>query len=592
MSINIGVGEKKMAQLKPRITVIGVGGGGGNAVNNMISKNLEGVDFVIANTDAQALEKSPATNKIQIGLETTQGLGSGARPEVGRKSAEEAEKEIAAALEGANMVFITAGMGGGTGSGAAPVVARIAKEKGILTVGVVTKPFAFEGKKRQEIAEAAVEEFTKEVDSIIVIPNQNLFRIADKNTTLSDAFIMADNVLYSGVRSITDLMMMPGLINLDFADVKSIMEDKGKAIMGTGEAEGEDRAVRAAEMALANPLLDDCSMRGAKGVLINITGSSDITLMEVDAAANRIKEEVDEDANIIFGSSFNESLEGKIRVSVVATGIGEGRSPRETFQRTVSRTASYIDESYISPEEAVLPKSEFVPEPLMSVETVTEPEPEPENVVEEPAVEEQVAETSPEVAEEISMFEDEFKDISTEINNTDPFSVETLNVEEDVKPLVNLAHDKDFDKFEDFDMLEPSKELDDMPKASSLFNAIINKDENMTESEDLKDVLPQITDTFEPKTPVVMSADEEPELFAGAVQKERTPVNEEPESFAPAAKTPTFLERLMGARNKKKQERIEPKADMYTKSNGDFDSDDIFDEDEKLNLDLPSFLRR
>lgn len=266
--------------LKPRISVIGVGGGGGNAVNNMIAQNLEGVDFIVANTDAQALAHSSASRKIQLGLETTQGLGAGARPEIGKLAAEEAQEEIEKELEGANMVFITAGMGGGTGSGAAPVVAKLAKSKGILTVGVVTKPFQFEGRKRFETAEAAVEEFTKQVDSIIIIPNQNLFRIADKNTTLADAFVMADNVLYAGVRSITDLMMMPGLINLDFADIKSIMEDKGKAIMGTGEAEGEDRAVKAAEQALSNPLLDDCSMHGAKGVLINITGGQDITLLK------------------------------------------------------------------------------------------------------------------------------------------------------------------------------------------------------------------------------------------------------------------------------------------------------------------------
>ncbi|MCQ2741008.1 MAG: cell division protein FtsZ, partial [Alphaproteobacteria bacterium] len=268
MSIKLAVPEKNMVQLKPRISVIGVGGGGGNAVNNMITKKLEGVDFIVANTDAQALENSKTQRRIQLGLETTKGLGAGARPEIGKMAAEEALPEIERELEGANMVFITAGMGGGTGSGAAPVVAKAAKEKGILTVGVVTKPFQFEGRKRSQTAETALENFTKEVDSIIVIPNQNLFRIADKNTTLVDAFVMADNVLYDGVRSITDLMMMPGLINLDFADVKSIMEDKGKAIMGTGEAEGEGRAIKAAEQALANPLLDDCSMKGAKGVLI------------------------------------------------------------------------------------------------------------------------------------------------------------------------------------------------------------------------------------------------------------------------------------------------------------------------------------
>ena len=263
MSIKLAVPEATVMHLKPRISVIGVGGGGGNAVNNMIDQNLEGVDFIVANTDAQALAHSKASRKIQLGLETTMGLGAGARPEVGRLAAEEAKDEIEKELEGANMVFITAGMGGGTGSGAAPVVARLAKAKGILTVGVVTKPFQFEGRKRMETAEAAVEDFTNSVDSIIIIPNQIRFRVADKITTLADAFVMADNVLYAGVRSITDLMMMPGLINLDFADINSIMEDKGKAIMGTGEAEGEGRAVSAAEQALANPLLDDCSMRGA-----------------------------------------------------------------------------------------------------------------------------------------------------------------------------------------------------------------------------------------------------------------------------------------------------------------------------------------
>ena len=347
MSIKLAVPEKTIAHLKPRISVIGVGGGGGNAVNNMIAQNLEGVDFIVANTDAQALAHSTASRKIQLGLETTQGLGAGARPEVGKLAAEEAKDEIERELEGANMVFITAGMGGGTGSGAAPVVAKIAKEKGILTVGVVTKPFQFEGKKRYETAETAVETFTKEVDSIIIIPNQNLFRIADKNTTLADAFVMADNVLYAGVRSITDLMMMPGLINLDFADIKSIMEDKGKAIMGTGEAEGEDRAVKAAEQALSNPLLDDCSMHGAKGVLINITGGSDITLFEIDEAASRIKEEVDEDANIIFGSSFDESLVGKIRVSIVATGIGEGRSIQAQPKPAARIAQDYLKESFM-----------------------------------------------------------------------------------------------------------------------------------------------------------------------------------------------------------------------------------------------------
>lgn len=594
MTIKIGVGDKTISQLKPRITVIGVGGGGGNAVNNMISKNLEGVDFVVANTDAQALENSLAGKKIQIGLETTRGLGSGARPEVGRMSAEEAKEEIEASLEGANMVFITAGMGGGTGSGAAPVVAKIAKDKGILTVGVVTKPFAFEGKKRQEIADAAVEEFTKEVDSIIIIPNQNLFRIADKNTTLSDAFVMADNVLYSGVRSITDLMMMPGLINLDFADVKSIMEDRGKAIMGTGEAEGEDRAIRAAEQALANPLLDDCSMRGAKGVLINITGSSDITLMEIDAAANRIKEEVDEDANIIFGSSFNEALDGKIRVSVVATGIGDGVPLRERYGTMERKSPSYIDESYITPEGAALPKTEISEEPaakpeepeVASFETVEE--------VEETTIPEHIASENNEEEKEFPFMDDE-PDVMQEIEHTQPLNIDEIRIDEEIP--FNHAHDADFDKFEDNDMFENSSVMDGMPKASSLFNAIINKQEEPAKDIEVEDIIPDLSDTFEPKAPVV-NVEKEPELFSGSVPEEREE-KDEPEVLVSQSRTPTFLERMAGfsiaKRNRKKEEpKIEPKVEEKAapKLSSDFGDDDIFDDDEKLNLDIPSFLRR
>ncbi len=311
-------------ELKPRITVIGVGGAGGNAVCNMIRAKLEGVEFVVANTDAQALSGSlvePA-RKIQLGLHVTQGLGAGSKPDVGRASAEESHEEIIQHLRGSNMVFITAGMGGGTGTGAAPVIARAAREEGILTVGVVTKPFHFEGTHRSRTAERGIEELQQYVDTLIIIPNQNLFRIANERTTFADAFKMADDVLYSGVRGVTDLMMMPGLINLDFADIRAVMAEMGKAMMGTGEAEGDRRALDAAEAAISNPLLDDVSMKGAKGVLINITGGYDMTLYEVDEAANRIRDEVDPEANIIFGSTFDEKLNGTIRVSVVATGIG------------------------------------------------------------------------------------------------------------------------------------------------------------------------------------------------------------------------------------------------------------------------------
>ena len=320
MAINFNL-PNKPEDLRPTITVIGVGGAGGNAVNNMINSNLEGVNFVVANTDAQALENSLTERRIQLGSTITRGLGAGASPDVGRASAEEAMEEIADYIEGSNMVFITAGMGGGTGTGAAPVVARMAKERGILTVGVVTKPFQFEGNHRMRLAEQGLQELQQFVDTLIVIPNQNLFRIANEKTTFADAFRLADEVLHSGVRGVTDLMIMPGLINLDFADIRTVMGEMGKAMMGTGEAEGAKRAVEAAEAAISNPLLDDVSMKGAKGVLINITGGYDMTLFEADEAATRIREEVDPEANIIFGATFNPALEGKMRVSVVATGI-------------------------------------------------------------------------------------------------------------------------------------------------------------------------------------------------------------------------------------------------------------------------------
>ena len=308
-------------ELRPRISVIGVGGAGGNAIANMIASQVQGVDFIVCNTDAQALNASAAERRIQLGLKITQGLGAGSRPEIGRAAAEETIEQVEKALEGAHMCFIAAGMGGGTGTGAAPVIAKAARDRGILTVGVVTKPFSFEGSRRTKSAEAGIAELQKHVDTLIVIPNQNLFLIANPNTTFKEAFQMADEVLQQGVRGITDLMVMPGLINLDFADVRSVMGEMGKAMMGTGEADGDNRAIEAAEKAIANPLLDGVSMKGAKGVIISITGGDDMRLMEVDEAANHIKELVDPDANIIWGSAFNNNLDGKIRVSVVATGI-------------------------------------------------------------------------------------------------------------------------------------------------------------------------------------------------------------------------------------------------------------------------------
>ncbi len=321
MTLNLTIPAHQTTDFTPRITVVGVGGGGTNAVNNMVSMGLEGVEFLVANTDAQSLVHAKADRRVQLGPHLTQGLGAGAKPEIGRAAAEEATEDLARHLEGSHMVFVTAGMGGGTGTGAAPVIARMARERGILTVGVVTKPFDFEGPKRRKSAEAGIEELQQFVDTLIVIPNQNLFRLANERTTFAEAFKMADNVLYMGVRGVTDLMLAPGLVNLDFADIRTVMAEMGKAMMGTGEAEGEDRAVKAAEAAISNPLLEDTSMRGARGVLINITGGLDMTLFEVDEAANRIRREVDEDANIIFGSSADESMNGRIRVSVVATGI-------------------------------------------------------------------------------------------------------------------------------------------------------------------------------------------------------------------------------------------------------------------------------
>ena len=353
-------------ELKPRISVIGVGGAGGNAIANMIASDVQGVEFIVANTDAQALNASAADRRIQLGLKITQGLGAGSRPEIGRAAAEETFDQIERALEGAHMCFIAAGMGGGTGTGAAPVIAKAARDMGILTVGVVTKPFSFEGNRRSKSADAGIQELQKHVDTLIVIPNQNLFLVANANTTFKQAFEMADEVLQQGVRGITDLMVMPGLINLDFADVRSVMQEMGKAMMGTGEASGDNRAIDAASKAIANPLLDGVSMKGAKGVIVSITGGDDMRLLEVDEAANHIRELVDEDANIIWGSAFNPELEGKIRVSVVATGIeADGRSAAAPSAAPATRAFSFA-----------APKKAEEPAPMASF-APAQPEPAP-----------------------------------------------------------------------------------------------------------------------------------------------------------------------------------------------------------------------
>ena len=348
MTLNL-IMTSQREELKPRITVFGVGGAGGNAVNNMIDKQLEGVEFVVANTDAQALQQSRATSTIQMGLKVTEGLGAGARPSVGAAAAEETIEEIVDHLAGAHMCFITAGMGGGTGTGAAPIIAQAARELGVLTVGVVTKPFQFEGNKRMKQAEDGIEALQKVVDTLIIIPNQNLFRLANERTTFTEAFALADDVLYQGVKGVTDLMVRPGLINLDFADVHAVMDEMGKAMMGTGEAEGDNRAVEAAEKAIANPLLDEISLHGAKGVLINITGGYDLTLFELDEAANIIREKVDQDANIIVGSTLDTSMEGRLRVSVVATGIDANVLQRETPVARRSMAVPLTSPNFVAP---------------------------------------------------------------------------------------------------------------------------------------------------------------------------------------------------------------------------------------------------
>ena len=430
MSINLTLPDDQTPHLKPKLTVIGVGGAGGNAVNNMIRAELEGVEFVVANTDAQSLSQSGTERRIQLGARLTEGLGAGSKPEIGRGAAEESIDEIIAELDGVNMAFIAAGMGGGTGTGGAPVIARAAREKGILTVGVVTKPFQFEGSHRMKQADAGIEDLEQYVDTLIVIPNQNLFRIANEKTTFADAFAMADEVLYSGVRGVTDLMVMPGLINLDFADIRSVMSEMGKAMMGTGEADGERRALDAAEAAIANPLLDDTSMKGAKGVLINITGGMDITLFEVDEAANRIRAEVDDDAYIIVGSAFDSGLEGIMRVSVVATGIDinasqmalptmlhladqlDNADESDPYPAAMMETPAVPVSETVTAEEAILESisnlemataMEAAPETGPMDESISESETEPvdesEDDSEDDSASESVAEESPVEAE-------------------------------------------------------------------------------------------------------------------------------------------------------------------------------------------------
>lgn len=459
--------------IKPKITIFGVGGAGGNALNNMIRSNLEGVEFVAANTDAQALSNSLADNRIQLGLAITRGLGAGSFPDKGRAAAEENTSEIEALLEGNNMVFIAAGMGGGTGTGAAPVIAKLARERNILTVGVVTKPFHFEGKYRMETAEKGIEELKKHVDTLVVIPNQNLFRIANAQTTFESAFKMADDVLHAGVRGITDLITMPGLVNLDFADIRTIMTKMGKAMMGTGEAEGENRAVEACEAAISNPLLDDISIKGAKGVLVNMTGGPDMTLFEADVAVNTIKKEVDPNANIIFGSAFNENMKGKIRISVVATGIDEEEYKKGISKNQLNSEAKKVENKKSFFEAA---QQEIKDEEVVEVADFEEENEKIQNIVNQ--------EEDDNLNEEVENFEIEVEEkISVKPQNDNKYS--------NVKFFDEYNFDQDKEEEIEIKPVAPKKHLshkDQENQGFGLFNFLNNKkNSNKIKIEEVKD---------------------------------------------------------------------------------------------------------
>ncbi|MFP6711545.1 MAG: cell division protein FtsZ [Rhodospirillales bacterium] len=607
MSINLTLPTGSVeSDLKPRITVVGVGGAGGNAVNNMISSGLEGVEFLVANSDAQALSHSKSDQRIQMGINITQGLGAGANPDIGRAAAEESLEEIISHLRDANMVFITAGLGGGTGTGAAPVIAKAAREYGILTVGVVTKPFQFEGANRMKMAEAGLEELQQYVDTLLIIPNQNLFRVANEKTTFADAFKMADDVLYSGVRGVTDLMVMPGLINLDFADIKSVMSEMGKAMMGTGEAEGERRATDAAEQAIANPLLDDISMSGAKGVLINITAGSDITLFEVDEAANRIRDEVEGETNIIFGSTFDEALEGKVRVSVVATGIESvaGVRPEPIVRTVTDAVAKPKALSTPTPKEAapvaqmarvapvaMIPRPEVKPE--VQQEVTPEVMPEPEKV------------TDATVVEEAPLPEDD----------KIPSFLSNVRKEEDVfipaapaGTMTSVETETSADPFAAADMVNANKEpeVEEAPKKSglSLFErvtGVARGDKKRAEAkveapvaemvaEEAVEVQPEPTPelTPEPEPEIVAEAAPEPEPEPEIV--EEPAIEEVPDPISESIVEQAVDESPVESMAETAEEDIPPPQALL----GDLDPADRLAgvQDEEDVLDIPAFLRR
>ncbi|WP_255454704.1 cell division protein FtsZ [Parasphingopyxis sp. CP4] len=557
----------EVSELRPKITVVGVGGAGGNAIANMIDSEVQGVDFIVANTDAQALNHSDADTRIQLGPKITEGLGAGSRPEIGRAAAEETLAAIDDALDGSHMCFIAAGMGGGTGTGAAPVIAEAARKKGILTVGVVTKPFSFEGSRRAKSADSGIEELQKHVDTLIVIPNQNLFLIANPDTTFKDAFKMADEVLQQGVRGITDLMVMPGLINLDFADVRSVMEEMGKAMMGTGEGEGDNRAREAAEKAIANPLLDGVSMQGAKGVIISITGGEDMRLMEVDEAANHIKELVDPDANIIWGSAFNDDLEGKLRVSVVATGIeAEAAGAARPMPAKVFSFPSAQDKAA---ETEVVAEVEETPETIAPLAKEEAPDAE---IVEEETVEEETVEEGI-VAEEAPI-----EEAAPEINAEDDAPESETTEAAEAAPTVTRM----------FDDTTPTPTVSERPIPSTPTFTV------RAAGEDARDVTPDTAgaDSAEPDQDelildagnIVSSSDkaEAPAETPAEPPASKWVAEEEKAEEAPAAKPArsggTLFERMSNiARGAAKVEAEEKKA----ASGGDRDS-----------LDIPHFLNR
>ncbi|MBO6521304.1 MAG: cell division protein FtsZ [Rhodospirillales bacterium] len=552
MSINISVPEgADTPELKPRITVLGVGGAGGNAVNNMISKELQGVDFVVANTDAQALVRAKTDRRVQLGQDVTEGLGAGSRPDVGRISAEESLEKVMAELDGAHMCFVAAGMGGGTGTGAAPVIAKAAKERGILTVAVVTKPFQFEGSHRMRIAEAGIQDLESYVDTLIIIPNQNLFRIANENTTFADAFAMADEVLYSGVRGVTDLMTMPGLINLDFADIRSVMGEMGKAMMGTGEAQGERRALEAAEAAINNPLLDDSSMKGAKGVLINITGGMDITLFEVDEAANRIRDEVDNDAHIIIGSAFDQELDGLMRVSVVATGIDAIASEQPRPQ--VLTVSERVEPRTVKPEA---PKAQ-TPEPARRV-PAAQPAPAAAEGTPKPAA--AAGDTAVDKAEAEDDAQIDLEDAPAfEIKDAPRPAAAAAEVEEEAESDLKAVADEAAEETED----DLTAELEEAPKPAAAAAAEEEAPKPAAAAEEPETPVaatPKVgaTDAFIPKPAAGVDEDKREVAEKADPMAEADLINggKEPEEKKPAAKSKSSLFELVTGTGKAAIDRV------------------------------------